>query len=421
MAPPEVSAASRAPRRAAQPPVDASRCSSAPRAPAPVAMPSDEHVDDRVEVVARRAPRTARRGGTSANELVLVAAPRPRAAATICCARTSSGASRSATASISPRARRAHERRALDQLVAREREEAALRRARRSAWPERPMRCSASAIERGEPSWQTRSTAPTSMPSSSDAVATTTRSSPALRRCSASMAPLAREAAVVRGDVLLAEPLARGARDALDQAPRVDEDQRRPVLARQRGDAVVELVPLLVGARPRRARRPGPRSPRSRSRRWPDVDDRRAARRALRPAAAPRSRSAARVAESPMRCRRSPGAPTSASSRSSESARCAPRLSPATAWISSTITVAHVARAPRRPARTVSRMKSDSGVVTRTCGGCGAACAALARPACRRCAPRCGRRAPGSRARSRARAARRAAPRGSGGRRSTAP
>ena len=35
------------------------------------------------------------------------------------------------------------------------------------------MRCSATAIDRGEPIWQTRSTVPMSMPSSSDAVATT--------------------------------------------------------------------------------------------------------------------------------------------------------------------------------------------------------------------------------------------------------
>ncbi len=41
-------------------------------------------------------------------------------------------------------------------------------------------------MERGEPSWQTRSTSPMSRPSSSDAVATSTLSSPRFRRCSAS-------------------------------------------------------------------------------------------------------------------------------------------------------------------------------------------------------------------------------------------
>ena len=40
-------------------------------------------------------------------------------------------------------------------------------------------------MERGEPIWQTRSTSPMSMPSSSEAVATSTRSSPAFSRRSA--------------------------------------------------------------------------------------------------------------------------------------------------------------------------------------------------------------------------------------------
>ena len=52
-------------------------------------------------------------------------------------------------------------------------------------WLARPARCRNVAIERGEPSWQTRSTSPMSMPSSSEAVATSTLSSPFLSRCSA--------------------------------------------------------------------------------------------------------------------------------------------------------------------------------------------------------------------------------------------
>ena len=47
------------------------------------------------------------------------------------------------------------------------------------------MRCSATAIDRGEPIWQTRSTVPMSMPSSSDAVATTALSFPVLSFSSA--------------------------------------------------------------------------------------------------------------------------------------------------------------------------------------------------------------------------------------------
>ena len=57
-----------------------------------------------------------------------------------------------------------------------------------------------------------------------------------------------------------------------------------------------------------------------------------------------------------------------ASSRSRDSARCAPRLVPATAWISSTITCS----TPRRISRAceVSSRYSDSGVVIRMSGGC---------------------------------------------------
>ena len=54
------------------------------------------------------------------------------------------------------------------------------------AWPERPTRCRKVAIARGEPIWQARSISPMSMPSSSEAVATSARSAPCLSRCSAS-------------------------------------------------------------------------------------------------------------------------------------------------------------------------------------------------------------------------------------------
>ena len=73
------------------------------------------------------------------------------------------------------------------------------------------------------------------------------------------------------------------------------------------------------------------------------------------------------VADSPIRCAR-PAAPRSASSRSSDSARCAPRLVPATACTSSTMTVS----TPRSVSRAceVSSRNSDSGVVMRMSGGC---------------------------------------------------
>jgi hypothetical protein len=71
------------------------------------------------------------------------------------------------------------------------------------------------------------------------------------------------------------------------------------------------------------------------------------------------------VADSPMR---TSGRPASASSRCNDSARCAPRLFGASAWISSTMTVRVVASI-LRPDLLVSRMYSDSGVVTTMCGG----------------------------------------------------
>ncbi len=70
------------------------------------------------------------------------------------------------------------------------------------------------------------------------------------------------------------------------------------------------------------------------------------------------------VADRPMRCA---GTCSNASSRSRLSARWVPRLLPATAWISSTITVSTSRRVSR--AFEVSIRNSDSGVVIRMSGG----------------------------------------------------
>ena len=75
----------------------------------------------------------------------------------------------------------------------------------RSTWPERPTRWRNVAIERVAPTWIARSTSPMSIPSSSDAVATSARSVPAFRRCSASRRRALREAAVVARHGVLAE------------------------------------------------------------------------------------------------------------------------------------------------------------------------------------------------------------------------
>ena len=124
----------------------------------------------------------------------------------------------------------AHQRRAFDQIVARGGEQASFgNRARASG---RRGRCAASAtaIERGELIWHTRSTVPISIPSSSEAVATSTLISPSFSLRFRRQAQLARQAAVMRGDIVFAQPLAQMMRDALGQAPRVHEHQRRAML-----------------------------------------------------------------------------------------------------------------------------------------------------------------------------------------------
>ena len=73
------------------------------------------------------------------------------------------------------------------------------------------------------------------------------------------------------------------------------------------------------------------------------------------------------VADSPIRW--SGLAAATCSSRSRVRARCEPRLFPATAWISSTITVLAAASMARLRSAVSSRY-SDSGVVIRKSGGC---------------------------------------------------
>ena len=110
-------------------------------------------------------------------------------------------------------------------------------------------------------------------------------------------AQLARHAAVVRGDALGAEPLAERVRDALDQPARVDEDDRRAVRAHQRGEAIVDLGAQLVAGDRRRApgrasRRAGRARGGGRRRRWRSAACRRPRSGRRRPAAAPPRRSA---------------------------------------------------------------------------------------------------------------------------------
>src|SRR5206468_1812220 len=55
------------------------------------------------------------------------------------------------------------------------------------------------------------------------------------------------ERAVVRGNVLCAESLGKGEGNALNEATRVDEDERGAVRLRVRGELVEDLLPHLCG------------------------------------------------------------------------------------------------------------------------------------------------------------------------------
>ena len=150
----------------------------------------------------------------------------------------------------------------------------------------------------------------------------------------------------------------------------------------------------------------GSSSARSRSRTWPASMIAQSARR--RRAGCRADQKARHLLDRLLR-RRQPDAReladrTSASSRSSVSARCAPRLLPAMAWISSTITVrvlASICRPDSRDQQDVQRLGRGHQDMRRPRAASRRARAA----ACRRCAPRCGSRRSG-------RAERRAAARG---------
>ena len=259
---------------------------------------------------------------------------------------------------------RAQERRAFDEIVARHGKHAALSACPAIVWPERPTRWSSVAMRCGDPIWQTRSTWPMSMPSSSDAVATSAFSCPDFSRVSASSRfsfdrlPWCAVTASSPSRSLRW----RASRSAIR---RVFTNISVVRWARdQRGEPVVVLLPDLV--RHHRIERGA---------RHLDAEIHLAAVAVVDDGAAggiaggretwppPRSASASRRG----RCAAA-GARQPAASRSSDSARCAPRRVPMTAWISSTITVRTV-RSICRLRSAVSSRYSDSGVVTRMCGG----------------------------------------------------
>ena len=194
---------------------------------------------------------------------------------------------------------------------------------------------------------------------------------------------LAGERAVVRAGELFARELVDAEREPLREPPVVDEDDRRAVRADEledrrvdrRPDRAARLLDADAHLDPVRERGHGEPRRRRQLAHVLDGDDdlevellahARSTSSISRPVPAtkrPISSSGRCVAESPMRWK---GRSTSRSSRSSESARWAPRFVPATACTSSRITVS----IPRRFSRAceVSSRNSDSGVVMRTSG-----------------------------------------------------
>ena len=381
--PPEVSAVRRAPLRARSRRFTASRCSRPARGPWRVVKPSAS-----MRTTASNSSRVELAVGPGAahqrEQLVLV----PLAARDLgddllgehverrrrrCAARRARRAARSRAAPRTRPARRASAGTAAPSACRRPRGPSGRRAAGRSR--------SSAASRAGRPGRRRRCRC--------RARATRSRPAPSARRASAAArrraAPRLREAAVVRGDRLLAEPLAEMARRALGHAPRVDEDQRRAVRA--------------APAR-RRGRRPAPTG-RSTSPPTSGVGGTSSARsRSLARSRCRRSRSRrSAVARRPRR-----GADQEArdlldrllrrrqadAQRAAPCARTAPRAaratarggcracSPRRAWISSTITRAHRRehRAARRPSRAARRATPASSP------GCAAACAARWRRSC---------------------------------------
>ena len=112
----------------------------------------------------------------------------------------------------------------------------------------RPVRRAAEdvAMDRVVPSWQTRSTEPMSMPSSSEAVATSAFEFAALQSVFRIEAQLRRKTSVMRRHRVRAEQFAQMMRHAFGHSARVDEDQSGPVRLNQLREAVINFLPDFV-------------------------------------------------------------------------------------------------------------------------------------------------------------------------------
>ena len=340
----------RAPRRARSSPLTTSRCRYAERRPRRVANPPAS-----MARICRHRSRSRSRYGQARRTAASSASSLQSSAATMattCCASTSSGCTGTCSVSSSPR-------RTASRIAAHSTSSSRVSGNSRpfgvpcTAWPERPARCRKVEMERVEPSWQTRSTSPMSIPSSSEAVATSTLRSPALSRCSA-----ARRRS--RERLPWCEVTCSSPSDSV--SARATRSAMRRVLT---NTSVVRCASMRVRSRRYTSAHTSPditassgdsgsSSARSRSLVWPVST-------MVQVPGVPSSQPVRKwamvsmgrwVADRPMRVT---GRPVSASRRSSESARCAPRLLPATAWISSTITVPTFASMARPPSL-VSRM-----------------------------------------------------------------
>ena len=172
-----------------------------------------------------------------------------------------------------------------------------------------------------------------SMPSSSEAVATIAFNSPVFNRSFGREPHRARHAAVMAGHGVLAQQLAQMVRNSLGHAARVDEDQRAAVRRDQFGQPLVDFGPAFRASKRPPARSAEPRPP-DRVR----ADGRR--RQSLHAGLAERScrvradQEAGHLFDRPLRGRQAdPRRRRRAerASRSSDSARCEPRLSRARA------------------------------------------------------------------------------------------
>ena len=211
----------------------------------------------------------------------------------------SSGSARRHDRVEPPGAHRGEQRGALDELVARQRVEAALRRAGAGV-----VRAADALQERGDAAGRADLAHQLDR---ADVDAELERRGGDQRLEVAGAQPrldpvpaLLREAAVVRGDDVVAEPLAELVREPLGQPAGVDEHERGAVLADERGDAV-EHVGHLLGRRDRFELAVGQLEREVEVALVAGVDDR-GQRRGRRRAAAPTVSIGRCVADSPMRC-----------------------------------------------------------------------------------------------------------------------